>query len=105
MFLARAQFEFKDNGLFPDRAGADCQISGLPDKPEKGLFQDKTTVADLLMAKDPNGFGYYHVRYDAARGAGSACGRRLEETINDETPARAPAGWVTVGQTRASGRT
>ncbi len=74
MFFARAQFEFKDNGIFPDRAGSDCQISALPDKPQKGLYKGKTTIADLLVDKDPaRGFGYYHVGYAAAKAAGSKC--------------------------------
>jgi phospholipase C len=80
MFLARAQFEFKDNGFFPDRAGADCQISALPDKPKKALYQGKTTIADLLIQNDAKrGFGYYHVGYDAARAAGSACAPIVED--------------------------
>ena len=79
MFLARAQFEFKDNGIFPDRAGADCQISALPNKPKKGVFKGKTTIADLLIQKNPKrGFGYYHVGYDAARAAGSQCATPVE---------------------------
>jgi phospholipase C len=80
MFLARAQFEFKDNGIFPDRAGADCQIGALPDKPKKGTYSGKTTIADLLVGKNrASGFGYYHVGYEAAKRAGSSCAQVVTE--------------------------
>jgi len=84
MFLARAQFEFKDNGIFPDRAGSDCQIGSLPDKPKKGIYSGKTTIADLLVENNrQGGFGYYHVGYDAARAAGSGCA----EVVPEDCPA------------------
>jgi phospholipase C len=86
MFLARAQFEFKDNGLFPDRAGAACQASALPaaDKPKLGLYQGKKTIADLLLESDrKSGFGYYHVGYDAARAAGTKCADVVREDCPD----------------------
>jgi phospholipase C len=68
MFLATAQFEFLDNDWFPDRVGADCQMSQSSDplasKPEKHVITGRKTIADLLLEKDPQkGFGYYHVGY------------------------------------------
>jgi hypothetical protein len=68
MFLATAQFEFRDNTWFPNVAGSACQASALPadHKPNLHVIQDRKTIADLLLEeRGKDGFGYYHLGYRA----------------------------------------
>jgi hypothetical protein len=66
MFLATAQFEFRDNTWFPQTAGSSCQAGALPadHQPNFHTIKGRTTIADLLLdAIGPTGFGYYHMGY------------------------------------------
>jgi hypothetical protein len=68
MFLATAQFEFRDNTWFPDTAGSKCQAAALPKdhQPNYHVIKGRKTIADLLLAKiGKDGFGYYHMGYGA----------------------------------------
>ena len=66
MFLATAQFEFRDNTWFPKTAGSACQAAALPDdhQPNYHTIEDRKTIGDLLIGKlGPQGFGYYHMGF------------------------------------------
>ena len=68
MFLATAQFEFRDNTWFPQVAGSACQAAALPadHQPNFHTIKDRTTIADLLLDKlGAEGFGYYHLGFRA----------------------------------------
>ena len=66
MFLATAQFEFRDNTWFPQVAGSKCQAAALPNdhQPNYHTIKNRTTIADLLIDKlGASGFGYYHMGF------------------------------------------
>lgn len=66
MFLASAQFEFRDNTWFPDTAGAACQAAALPadHQPNYHTVKNRKTIADLLLGElGAQGFGYYHMGF------------------------------------------
>jgi phospholipase C len=66
MFLATAQFEFRDNTWFPKVAGSACQAAALPadHQPNFHTIKDRQTIADLLLDKlGADGFGYYHLGF------------------------------------------
>ena len=68
MFLATAQFEFRDNTWFPDTGGSKCQAAALPadHQPNYHVIKGRKTIADLLLDKHgKSGFGYYHMGYGA----------------------------------------
>jgi phospholipase C len=66
MFLATAQFEFRDNTWFPKTAGSACQAGSLPadHQPNFHTIEHRKTIADLLFnTLGQSGFGYYHVGF------------------------------------------
>jgi hypothetical protein len=71
MFLATAQFEFRDNTWFPDVVGSRCQAAALPKdhQPNYHVIKGRKTIADLLIDRYKRektvGFGYYHMGYAA----------------------------------------
>lgn len=79
MFLATAQFEFRDNTWFPNTAGSKCQAAALPNdhQPNYHTIKNRTTIADLLLDKlGDSGFGYYHM------GFGDMTDRQAEKDVH-----------------------
>jgi hypothetical protein len=80
MFLATAQFEFRDNTWFPDAIGSRCQAAALPPdhQPNYHISKGRKTIADLVIDEYAHkqggvrGFGYYHMGYGAMIDSSSA---------------------------------